>query len=308
MLAPILGDIAELIKVLIEAILPIFVSLFEALAPIILQVVEALLPLLEILLPLLTMMIESFIGPALQFFAEMLGTLITALSELTLFGLAPSLEAFGAYDGGIRETMFKIRQNVAETMNGMIDFLEQGTNGVIDSINQLLESARQLPGIAGAIARKINNLPPIELKRIEVPGLYDDMTFGEVDVTGVRDIADRFLQARPGESATDEANRRMGTLTMNQDFNQAQALATLVDRFGFKAMADGGIVQRPIVGMIGEAGPEAVIPLNKAGSLGSTVNITVNAGMGTNGARVGEEIVTAIKRYERSSGPVFARA
>ena len=36
--------------------------------------------------------------------------------------------------------------------------------------------------------------------------------------------------------------------------------------------------------------------------------INVNAGMGANGAQIGEQIVTAIKRYERTSGPVFASA
>jgi len=30
--------------------------------------------------------------------------------------------------------------------------------------------------------------------------------------------------------------------------------------------------------------------------------------MGTNGAQVGKEIVDAIKRFEKSSGPVFASA
>jgi len=35
----------------------------------------------------------------------------------------------------------------------------------------------------------------------------------------------------------------------------------------------------------------------------------VNAGIGSgNGAQIGEAIVTAIKRYERTSGPVFASA
>jgi tape measure domain-containing protein len=75
------------------------------------------------------------------------------------------------------------------------------------------------------------------------------------------------------------------------------------------ALADGGIVTGPTSALIGEAGPEAVIPLGKMGSMGNTYNITVNAGIGTgNGAQVGEAVVNAIRRYERSSGPVFARA
>lgn len=73
--------------------------------------------------------------------------------------------------------------------------------------------------------------------------------------------------------------------------------------------ADGGIVLGPTNAIIGEAGPEAVIPLSGANSagMGSTYNITVNAGIGTDGAVVGRQIVDAIRKYERSSGQVFAR-
>jgi hypothetical protein len=72
------------------------------------------------------------------------------------------------------------------------------------------------------------------------------------------------------------------------------------------ALADGGIVTGPINALIGEAGPEAVIPLDRMGGMGNTYNITVNAGMGTDGAKLGEDIVRAIRKYERVSGPVFA--
>jgi hypothetical protein len=41
---------------------------------------------------------------------------------------------------------------------------------------------------------------------------------------------------------------------------------------------------------------------------GNTYNINVNAGMGSDGAQIGREIVDAIKRFERTSGPVFASA
>jgi hypothetical protein len=73
-------------------------------------------------------------------------------------------------------------------------------------------------------------------------------------------------------------------------------------------MAKGGIVTGPTNALIGEAGPEAVIPLSgKNAGMGSTYNITVNAGIGTNGAQVGRDIVEAIRKYERSSGQVFVR-
>jgi hypothetical protein len=85
----------------------------------------------------------------------------------------------------------------------------------------------------------------------------------------------------------------------------------LADSLGvtIPAFAKGGIVTGPTLALIGEAGPEAVIPLSgRNKGMGSTYNITVNAGLGSNGANIGREIVDVIKRYERTSGPVFASA
>ena len=68
--------------------------------------------------------------------------------------------------------------------------------------------------------------------------------------------------------------------------------------------AAGGIVTSPTLGLIGEAGAEAVIPLDQVGSLGGTQNIylTVNAGMGVDPAVVGDEIVNVLQRYNRRNG------
>jgi hypothetical protein len=55
-----------------------------------------------------------------------------------------------------------------------------------------------------------------------------------------------------------------------------QALANkLAKNDAFATMATGGIVTDPTMALIGEAGPEAVIPLNKMGSMGGTY-VTVN--------------------------------
>lgn len=69
------------------------------------------------------------------------------------------------------------------------------------------------------------------------------------------------------------------------------------------AMASGGIVTRPTLSLLAEKGtPEAVIPLNKAGALGDTYNITVNGGI-SNSADIGQAVVNAIRAYNRTSGP-----
>jgi hypothetical protein len=100
----------------------------------------------------------------------------------------------------------------------------------------------------------------------------------------------------------------------------------------FSKLANGKIVNRPEMAMIGEAGPEAVIPLGRparamelmqasgldmlalgsmrgsgGGGGGSTViNINVQAGLVSSPDQVGQQIIEAIKRAERRSGQVFA--
>jgi hypothetical protein len=76
------------------------------------------------------------------------------------------------------------------------------------------------------------------------------------------------------------------------------------------ALADGGIVMGPQIALIGEAGPEAVIPLDRLSDMGmgSGINITVNAGLVSTPDQIGQEIIQAIQKAQRRSGPVFAPA
>jgi hypothetical protein len=67
-------------------------------------------------------------------------------------------------------------------------------------------------------------------------------------------------------------------------------------------MANGGVVTRATSIIAGEAGAEAIIPLDRLGSFGSTYNIQVTAGMGADGKDIGTQIVNALKRYERTNG------
>lgn len=67
-------------------------------------------------------------------------------------------------------------------------------------------------------------------------------------------------------------------------------------------MADGGIVTRATSIIAGEAGAEAIIPLDRLEGFGNTYNISVTAGMGADGKDIGTQIVNALKRYERTNG------
>jgi SLT domain-containing protein len=64
-------------------------------------------------------------------------------------------------------------------------------------------------------------------------------------------------------------------------------------------MASGGIVNSPTLAMIGEAGPEAVIPLSRMSQMGGTNNVTINVNGGDPNS-----VVNALRTYMRQNGSV----
>jgi hypothetical protein len=66
---------------------------------------------------------------------------------------------------------------------------------------------------------------------------------------------------------------------------------------------------------VGEVGPELFVPSgsgsivpNNAMGGGTVINLTVNAGMGTDPYEMGRIIVDSVKKYERVSGNVWTPA
>ena len=118
------------------------------------------------------------------------------------------------------------------------------------------------------------------------------------------------------------AMRRETTITVTTVNRSINA-----DKVEGRAM--GGPVAANTTYLVGEQGPELltmgrtpgnIIPNNAlsmtggggggrvAGGAGSVINLTVNAGMGTQGAEVGRQIVDALKAYERRNGSVYVAA
>jgi len=88
-------------------------------------------------------------------------------------------------------------------------------------------------------------------------------------------------------------------------------------------LANGGIVPATVGGRnvtVGEGGSaEAIIPLTKMADMfglpnsapaqaPTQYNVTINAGMGADGAVIGKQLVTVLKKYERTNGAVWKSA
>ena len=91
----------------------------------------------------------------------------------------------------------------------------------------------------------------------------------------------------------------LGQISLGRLGGDASAAAGGANPAGldYKAMATGGIVTSPTMALIGEAGPEAVIPLDKMGGMGGGVTINVNGGDPN-------AVVNALRTYMRQNGSV----
>ena len=80
-----------------------------------------------------------------------------------------------------------------------------------------------------------------------------------------------------------------------------QAPSTVVAK-KIPRLAEGGIVSSPTLALIGESGPEAVVPLDRMNT-GGGVTVNVTGGLSTS-AEIGQAVVNALRAYSRSAGPL----
>ena len=150
-------------------------------------------------------------------------------------------------------------------------------------------------------------------------------SFGEVIINSLKGVANAFILTykiiRAGiNSLVDVVNTvnpfgnlaklpdvKFQDFTFTPQMSSSPAPTGRAGSQGVTAFAQGGIVTSPRLGLVGEAGPEAIIPLSKLGAMGNTYSITVQAGVG-DPREIGRQVVDAIKQFERTAGPVFQAA
>jgi len=297
-LVPLFVNLVGIVLKLAEAALPVLVELFDSLIPTIESLVPPFLQLIDQLLPPLT----SLFLTLFQALTPIILSVLPILTQL-LIALAPILIQ-------VIEAFLPLIELVLPILTEMLEFLIPIFVTVAEILSVLLVEA--ITYLTSTFEDFMAFLDPFT-------------TFFEQKFGGIRDFFYNIINGMIGMWEGFANSIIRGVNAVIRALNTIQvSIPSWVPGLGGKsfginlrqigeislprvALAEGGIVTGPMNALIGEAGPEAVIPLNKMPK-GNTYNITVNAGMGTNGSQVGEQIVNAIKRYERNSGPVFARA
>ena len=215
----------------------------------------------------------------------------------------------------------------AETGIAIADQIIAGGSTVVQKVNSLVSAVENVANIVGETGAKQFYAVGVAQGEALVEGIRQSIISAASDIAALAaSLSSTTITVQPPVVTTepkpttqkDDKPKQQQPLTKTEKIVKAAggAQSTAASRsytamaaaMGLIRLAEGGIVEQPTFALIGEAGPEAVIPLNQSNQMGNTINITVNAGIGTSGAQVGREIVDAIKKYERTSGPVFVSA
>jgi len=189
-----------------------------------------------------------------------------------------------------REALAKVLEAGAEAGTAIADQLIAGGQTAIDETNALVDSANAAAEKVGMGAAAKWYQGGIDTAKKMVDGIQS-----ELDKLTPKLMAKMDALAAKMKRTVDIDVRV--TETVNR------VIATIAGG-GIPKMAQGGIVSRPTLALIGEAGPEAVVPLSKMNTGGGgDVNINVTGGLATS-AEIGQSVVNALRAYSRSAGPL----
>jgi len=212
--------------------------------------------------------ITPLIGPMLKKFGELIMTITTWL--LTV-GVPALLTATLKMADALIGWVFKIAGPLLKGLAVLL--VDIGKWVISDGVPGLAKLGVQLGlGLINALVAALKGLGNM--------GLDVGKAFGN----GIID----FINKNVIDSINDLLEFKVGPVTVNPP-----------DLPHIPKLADGGIVNSPTIAMIGEKGPEAVIPLTgrNAGNMGGNT-ITINTSADP------QAVVLALQMYNRMSGPI----
>ena len=227
------------------------------------------------------------------------------------------LEGLQAQAEKAKEFAAKIQQLIAADLSkeAITQVLAAGVDAGTNIANELIE------GGATAIT-ETNRLVQSTQDAADKVGLDAAQHFLGAGVTSAHATVvgfDEFM--KPGAEGFKKLMRRMDKLAKKaarqviidvQVTKHVNEVVTEI-RQSVRARALGGPVDAGSPFLVGERGPELFVP-NVNGMIvpnnelrpsgGNVINLTVNAGMGTDSRQVSKQIVDALKHYQRSNGPL----
>lgn len=341
-----LEDVKKTLDDLGKTVLPVLTGAWNALLGVLtplwdnIRNNEELLHTLKILFFTIAGIIGFWMAQTLAFVAVMvllavgvvnaIGVIIRAVAQFAGFVKDNAwhvLEFFGAIADVIEnaiQVIWDVIQNVFTAIKdfilGVLKFLIEGWNHYVATLVGLLQMIwNTVVSVWSAVLGFVSNVIGT-LARVGA-GIWNFVTEGLSNVwntvTSTFDRVVGFITGLPGRIA-DAARGMWDGITnafksaINGVIDMWNGIKFEIGPFGLDTpdiphLATGGIVNRPTLALIGERGPEAVVPLNRMATVGggTVINVTINhSGLGIDSPKLQREIVGALQRWSDREGPI----
>jgi hypothetical protein len=210
-----------------------------------------------------------------------------------------------------KTALMKVLESGAIAGAAIADQLIAGGQSAIDETNALVDSANAAAEKVGMNAAGKWYQTGIDSAQRLVTGIQNEIDAMTPKVMAKMDaLAAKMKRTVDIDIRVNETVNKIVTGITGTPMPVQPTIATptaVKPTAGFKGVpkfAEGGIVNRATLGIVGEAGPEAIIPLSRLSSGGGgDVNINVTGGLATS-AEIGQSVVNALRAYSRSAGPL----
>jgi phage-related protein len=232
MLMPVFLQIVDAIGQVVTAIAPLITELIGALMPAILQIVDAFIPLIDVILET----VATVIPPLIE--------IITMLID-TIMPLMPVIGQVASLIGAVLAAAIQVVTPILNVLIGIIRILFSVLTpiitviiGVVQAIVQFIVQTGILQGVITALTTVVNFLGDV---------------FNNI-FSGISSVVNGVIS------------------TFNRLVSIIRNAASIVSNFmgsvggaigGFFGFASGGLVVGPTRALVGEAGPEAIVPLKR---------------------------------------------
>ena len=215
-----------------------------------------------------------------------------------------------------------LKNSIAETKESIGAALLPALEAVLPKLNGLAQWAQDNPGlfvkVAGAIAGIASAIflvnaamatNPFVLATAGVIGLalaFNRLVDEVSRVNQIGGLAAKLLGTVVSPVTGLAGNILRGLPDVSNLIGGSSTPAPAPGRFNIPRMAEGGIVSSATLAVIGEAGPEAVVPLDKMRGMGGNVTINISGGLGTS-TDIANAVYENLRFYNQNVGPLRIR-
>lgn len=245
---------------------------------------EAALPAIQTVISELSPMIDNFRLAFETAFAIITGVLdtFTALLNGDVTGAMTAIE----------ETVGTVVENIGAMFGNIVTFAQEIVPNILSAAEGIGQAL--FDGISGAVAGLAGAiLSPIRDGLNGVIRVLNNLKFDGISIEFGGISLPNPLHGGPWDPFGTPNVQLLGASTFQ--------FLPEIDPFDIPELAKGGIVTSPTVALIGERGPEAVVPLDQYGGGGG---VTLNMYVSGDPASVEGAVLKALRRYAQANGTV----